>query len=220
MSWTIPRRGAGAAVRRARRCDERAVGRRDRGTLRRRALDEIYAHARKLVADGRGKELMLMPGWWYVITAESFLDRLTAVPDVLALAPRGEVSRSLHPRRQGESGPLPGGDFVERASAPCCREGHPGLRSLLQRQGRRGRERRHELAPEDIGDRAAAVASRDPLALRILSVADRPRRAVDQTSLMCGSSSPMGDSVLFLLRPEPVTDVVSYERRGKTSPAG
>ncbi|MDB5401738.1 MAG: hypothetical protein JWQ55_3756, partial [Rhodopila sp.] len=32
-------------------------------------LDEITAQAHALVAGGRGSELMLMPGWWYVITA-------------------------------------------------------------------------------------------------------------------------------------------------------
>jgi hypothetical protein len=40
-----------------------------------------------LVAAGRGRELMLVPGWWYVISAESFLDRMTEMPDVLELAP-------------------------------------------------------------------------------------------------------------------------------------
>lgn len=29
-----------------------------------------------------------MPGRWYVISAESFLDRMTEMPDVLTLAPR------------------------------------------------------------------------------------------------------------------------------------
>ena len=51
-------------------------------------FDEIHARARKLVAEGRGKEVLLMPGWWYVITAESFIDRLTEVPDTLALVPQ------------------------------------------------------------------------------------------------------------------------------------
>lgn len=51
-------------------------------------LDEITAQARELVAAGRGKELLLMPGWWYVITAESFIDRLEKTPDLLELAPR------------------------------------------------------------------------------------------------------------------------------------
>jgi pimeloyl-ACP methyl ester carboxylesterase len=51
-------------------------------------LEEITAQARAMVAEGRGRELMLMPGWWYVITAESFLDRMNAMPDMLELAPR------------------------------------------------------------------------------------------------------------------------------------
>ena len=41
-----------------------------------------------MVAEGRGKDLLLMPGWWYVISAESFLDRMTEMPDTLELAPR------------------------------------------------------------------------------------------------------------------------------------
>jgi pimeloyl-ACP methyl ester carboxylesterase len=57
------------------------------GMLAADRLDEITAQARALVAAGRGRELMLVPGWWYVITAESFLDRMTEMPDVLDLAP-------------------------------------------------------------------------------------------------------------------------------------
>ena len=50
-------------------------------------FEEIHAHARQCVAEGRGKALILLPGWWYAITAESFIDRLTQVPDTIALAP-------------------------------------------------------------------------------------------------------------------------------------
>lgn len=57
------------------------------GLLAGERFDEIHAHAQKCVADGRGQELILMPGWWYAITAESFIDRLTEVPDTIALAP-------------------------------------------------------------------------------------------------------------------------------------
>jgi pimeloyl-ACP methyl ester carboxylesterase len=39
-------------------------------------LDQVTAQARALVSAGRGRELMLVPGWWYVISAESFLDRM------------------------------------------------------------------------------------------------------------------------------------------------
>jgi pimeloyl-ACP methyl ester carboxylesterase len=51
-------------------------------------IDEVEAQARRMVAEGRGKELMVLPGWWWVITAESYLDYCSELPDVLALAPR------------------------------------------------------------------------------------------------------------------------------------
>ena len=51
-------------------------------------LTELKAQAESLVAAGRGRELLFMPGWWYVISAESFLDRLVSVPDTIALAPQ------------------------------------------------------------------------------------------------------------------------------------
>ena len=50
-------------------------------------LAELTTRAESLVAEGRGRELMFMPGWWYVISAESFLDRIVSVPDTIALAP-------------------------------------------------------------------------------------------------------------------------------------
>lgn len=61
------------------------------GTERLFAVDrfaELKAHAEELVNAGRGKELMFMPGWWYVISAESFLDRIANVPDTITLAPK------------------------------------------------------------------------------------------------------------------------------------
>lgn len=58
------------------------------GLLAADRLEEITRQARALVAEGRGRELMLVPGWWYVITAESFLDRLTEMPSTLELAPK------------------------------------------------------------------------------------------------------------------------------------
>lgn len=51
-------------------------------------LEAITAQARAMAAEGRGRELMLMPGWWYAISAESFLDRMTEMPDILELAPQ------------------------------------------------------------------------------------------------------------------------------------
>jgi pimeloyl-ACP methyl ester carboxylesterase len=82
-------------------------------------LDEITAQARRLVAAGRGRELMLMPGWWYVITAESFLDRLTEMPDILDLAPR-ITCPVLYLRGDEEAADhYPAEAFKERAGGPC-----------------------------------------------------------------------------------------------------
>jgi pimeloyl-ACP methyl ester carboxylesterase len=82
-------------------------------------LDEIAAQARALVAAGRGRELMLVPGWWYVISAESFLDRMTQMPDVLELAPTIHCP-TLFIRGDEESPETyPAERFKERAGGPC-----------------------------------------------------------------------------------------------------
>jgi pimeloyl-ACP methyl ester carboxylesterase len=50
--------------------------------------EEIYPLARELVETGRGRELLLLPGWWYVISAESYVDRVERTPSLLQAAPR------------------------------------------------------------------------------------------------------------------------------------
>ena len=57
------------------------------GLLAKDRLEAITTQARALVEAGKGRELLLLPGWWYVASAESFLD-LTDCPDILELAPR------------------------------------------------------------------------------------------------------------------------------------
>jgi len=51
-------------------------------------LEELTMQAKELVAKGRGEDLIMMPGWWYITSATSFLDRLAHVPDTIALAPK------------------------------------------------------------------------------------------------------------------------------------
>jgi len=85
-------------------------------------VEEFAQRARDMVAAGRSRELMLMPGWWYAISAESFLDRLTETPDTLELAPRIEcptlyVRGDREPREQ-----YPAEDFKARAGGPCAVE--------------------------------------------------------------------------------------------------
>lgn len=82
-------------------------------------LEEITAQAQAMVAGGRGHDLMLMPGWWYVITAESFLDRMTAMPDILELAPK-VACPVLYLRGDQESAEnYPAEAFENRAGGPC-----------------------------------------------------------------------------------------------------
>jgi pimeloyl-ACP methyl ester carboxylesterase len=96
-------------------------------------LDEITAQARGLVAAGRGRELMLVPGWWYVISAESFLDRMTEMPDVLELAPTIRCP-TLFIRGDEESPETyPAERFKERAGGPLRRRDRARLQPLLRR---------------------------------------------------------------------------------------
>lgn len=49
--------------------------------------EEFEQLARTLVTEGRGDELLLMPRWWFAVSATSLLDRVDATPDLLAHAP-------------------------------------------------------------------------------------------------------------------------------------
>jgi pimeloyl-ACP methyl ester carboxylesterase len=89
------------------------------GLMAQDRVEEFTARARQLVASGHGRELMLMPGWWYAISAESFLDRLTETPDGLALAPTIKCP-TLYVRGDKESREsYPAEEFRARAGGPC-----------------------------------------------------------------------------------------------------
>ena len=89
------------------------------GLLAEDRLAEVTSQARGLVAMGRGRELMLVPGWWYVITAESFLDRMTEMPDVLELAPTITCPTLFIRGDQEDPDTYPAEAFRARAGGPC-----------------------------------------------------------------------------------------------------
>lgn len=82
-------------------------------------LDEVNETARRMVADGRGGALMTLPGWFWVITAQAWLDYTTQLPDVLALAPR-VTCPVLYIRGDKEPAHIyPAEEFAARAGGPC-----------------------------------------------------------------------------------------------------
>jgi pimeloyl-ACP methyl ester carboxylesterase len=89
-------------------------------------LDEIVEQAREMVAAGRGRDLLLMPGWWYVASAESFLDRMTSMPAILDLAPTINCPVLFIRGDQEAAESYPAEKFQARAGGPCEVEIVPG----------------------------------------------------------------------------------------------
>jgi pimeloyl-ACP methyl ester carboxylesterase len=82
-------------------------------------FDELHARAKELVAAGRGRELLFMPGWWYVISAESFLDRIATLPDTIALAPRIRCPVLAIRGDREDVHRYPAEEFQRAAGGPC-----------------------------------------------------------------------------------------------------
>jgi pimeloyl-ACP methyl ester carboxylesterase len=72
-----------------------------------------------MVAAGRSQDLLLMPGWWYVASAESFLDRMVSMPAILDLAP--SITCPVLFLRGDQESPesYPAEEFQARAGGPC-----------------------------------------------------------------------------------------------------
>ena len=80
---------------------------------------ELTEQARAMVAAGRGRDLILMPGWWYVISAESFLDRISTVPDTIALAPKIKCPVLSIRGDKEDADRYPVEEFQRAAGGPC-----------------------------------------------------------------------------------------------------
>jgi pimeloyl-ACP methyl ester carboxylesterase len=77
------------------------------------------AKAQRLVAEGRGKELITVPHWWYVLSAESYVDRFTTMPDTFELAPT-IICPVLYVRGTLEpTEAYPAEGYQARAGGPC-----------------------------------------------------------------------------------------------------
>jgi pimeloyl-ACP methyl ester carboxylesterase len=85
-------------------------------------LDELTARARELVDAGRGRELMFLPGWWHVISAESFLDRIKTIPDTIALAPKIACPVLCIRGDKEDVDRYPAEEFQRAAGGPCTVE--------------------------------------------------------------------------------------------------
>jgi len=84
------------------------------GLLAQDRLDEFTREAKAR----KPTDLMLLPGWWYAITAGSFLD-LANCPDILELAPR-IACRTLFMRGDREPRELyPAEAFARRCGGTC-----------------------------------------------------------------------------------------------------
>ena len=92
------------------------------GLLAQEKLEELSDEARRMVREGRGRELLLLPGWWYVTSAASFVDALENCPDVLELAPR-VLCPVLYLRGDREPRELyPAEAFSKLSGGPCSVE--------------------------------------------------------------------------------------------------
>jgi pimeloyl-ACP methyl ester carboxylesterase len=82
-------------------------------------LTELTGQAAAMVTAGRGRELMLLPGWWWTISAESFLDRVQNTPDTVANAPKIRCPSLFLRGDQEDRDSYPAEAFAAAAGAPC-----------------------------------------------------------------------------------------------------
>ncbi len=81
-------------------------------------LEELSAQAHALVEAGRPDELMLMPGWFYVITAGSFVDLETNLPVTLDNAKRISCPVLYVRGDEEDRGLYPAEEFAELSPGP------------------------------------------------------------------------------------------------------
>ncbi len=91
----------------------------DNGLFARDRLEEFTAKAQAMIAEGRGRELMTLPGWWHVVSAETFIDYSTNTPDTMALAPSIGCPSLYIVGDQERPDIYPAEAFAQRTKGPC-----------------------------------------------------------------------------------------------------
>lgn len=89
------------------------------GLLARDRREELSAEAHRLVDAGRSDELLLMPGWWYVVSAASYLDMESGnIPRMVETAPLIECPVLYVRGEQEDPEMFPAEKFAAAAAAP------------------------------------------------------------------------------------------------------
>lgn len=82
-------------------------------------LDALMKEARELLDAGRPRQLMLLPTWWYVISARTFMDRLTNVPDLVENSKRVRCPVLFIRGDQEPGNVYPAEAFQKNCLSPC-----------------------------------------------------------------------------------------------------
>jgi pimeloyl-ACP methyl ester carboxylesterase len=80
---------------------------------------DLIKEAQELLAAGKPRQLMLLPTWWYVISAKTFMDRLTNVPNLVENAARIRCPVLFIRGDQEPVDNYPAERFKENCSGPC-----------------------------------------------------------------------------------------------------
>jgi pimeloyl-ACP methyl ester carboxylesterase len=89
-----------------------------RYTLNEKTAESI-TEAKALLAAGRPRQLMLIPTWWYVISARTFMDRLTNAPDLVHNAKRIRCPVLFVRGDQEPAANYPAERFKEQCAGSC-----------------------------------------------------------------------------------------------------
>jgi len=80
---------------------------------------ELREKAENMVSNGQGDDLMILPGWWYVATARSYIDRLTTMPDTVESAAQVTCPVLFIRGDQEIREAYPAEDFAANCSGNC-----------------------------------------------------------------------------------------------------